>query len=292
DLKADASYVDASLDLKADASYVDASLDLKADLEYVDASLDLKVDKAGDTMTGDLTTTGLLVDNDISVGGYIDVFEYIHLANFDNSIANIGDIWFDPSGRANIQAEIIDSTRDASTTNLNDRLTRSNNDYKSFPEIDYAKEQDKFLVEDVSDNHEKKYVNGYNMRYSMTNGFGQYVSFLEDLTTFETTSQTFVQANRLTTDASAVTGTYRIGWSFAISCTKNKEIEFRLQLDDSSIIEERVFPFTKENSWHTWSGFTHINLGAGSHNIDLDLRILEDGTGILDNVRIEVWRIS
>ena len=75
DNKADTIYVDSALDAKADKSYVDAGLTTKASTLYVDNALDAKIDttaaetalnakvaKAGDTLTGALTLSGLPTD--------------------------------------------------------------------------------------------------------------------------------------------------------------------------------------------------------------------------------------
>jgi len=113
-----------------------------------------------------------------------------------------------------------------------------------------------------------------------------------------TTSDTYQQKLRLTT-STVPTGTYRIGWAFEYSSTTDKvDCGFRVQIDDTTTINE-FFPAPKkkynDGNWDNISGFGHNSLTNASHTIDIDYIAnvdAEAGTTYIRKARIEIWRVE
>jgi len=119
-----------------------------------------------------------------------------------------------------------------------------------------------------------------------------FTEYDEDETVFQTTSQTYVQAFRLTT-ASLEEGDYLIFYNYAFALTaNNKDLDVRVQVDDVTTLSENTLRPTIADFYFPTSGFKALNLSAGVHTVDIDLRIVQGGnTASLKEKRITFFKI-
>lgn len=121
--------------------------------------------------------------------------------------------------------------------------------------------------------------------------------YAEDEELMATTSTSFVQALRITTD-SVPAGDYRIGWQYSWSTTdKTRDFFGRVEIDDSTTIHrmqnapENVY--ADNDQAQATSGFKRVTLAAGTHTIDLDYHVQTSGASAqIWNCRLEIWRIA
>lgn len=95
-----------------------------------------------------------------------------------------------------------------------------------------------------------------------------------------TSSSTYQQRLRLTTNSSMPAGTYRLFWhnSYAISSTSG-DGGFRVQIDDTTTVIEYEIETVAANDDNIplFSGRKPVVLTAGAHNIDYDWRAVGGG---------------
>lgn len=123
--------------------------------------------------------------------------------------------------------------------------------------------------------------------------FGDEYQIESQTTPLATTSGTYAQFMRLTTP-SLPAGTYRIGWRFKfMNSTMATVGQFKLELDDTTVEEERLLESAAGGTPQRYANFTTAVLGAGVHTLDIDGRVDSGaGTFTLDLGKIEIWRIS
>ena len=253
-----------------------------------------KVNRAGDTMTGGLRINagGLRVTGDVSIlgdvslGGSLKLKNKIHFESYAGSTAN-NDLWVDASGHLNFR-HIIDPL-EASSYNLTDRLLRTANDWQFIQESSTLDFGDRILIEDGQDGFKKKWITASAFQQSVTGGFGLYQAFASSLATASTTSGTYVNELTLVTDASAVAGTYRIGWALQLSNSNNsKRSTYRVQVDGTTILEENEVFFNAGGVFWSFPGFAYLPLTAGSHTITIDYLAVSN-TASIKNARLEFY---
>jgi hypothetical protein len=120
--------------------------------------------------------------------------------------------------------------------------------------------------------------------------FGTEYKYAEDNSESSTSSTSYIQKLRLTTD-SVPAGDYRVGWSMdAKTSNKNKTVEFKIEVDDTTVLDEDS---TDLNNYTHHSGFDKITLASGVHTIDVDMKRTDSPASCyVRNVRLEFWRIT
>lgn len=128
---------------------------------------------------------------------------------------------------------------------------------------------------------------------SMLPVYGTQRQYASDDDEDTTTSTSFVQKLRLAT-AVLPAGTYRIGWSAELGAdVKVKDIEVRVQLDDTDTLGELYTAAANNNGYACFCGFEEVALTNAAHNIDVDYRAAEGGvTAAIRNVRISCYRVA
>jgi hypothetical protein len=125
--------------------------------------------------------------------------------------------------------------------------------------------------------------------------FGTEYQYIEDLNATSTNSDQYIQVLRLTT-SSIPTGDYRLGWSFLWTNENNNSDTFvRVQSDDGFVVWEMdARPESPSGIMRfPGSGFARVSYTSGVHFIDIDLKASAvNRTAIIDQVRIELWRVS
>ena len=116
---------------------------------------------------------------------------------------------------------------------------------------------------------------------------GRYYQYAESESTSSTTSGSYQRKLRLTTSSIAA-GDYLIRWYFEYSVgSNNKEIGYRVQVDDSDTISEiNVEP--RSSNYEPASGFKKITLSAGVHTVDIDYVDLTNKTTYIRKARLEI----
>lgn len=141
-----------------------------------------------------------------------------------------------------------------------------------------------------------------------TNGglYGSEYSFNERTTVSSTTSSTWKQYLELITP-SLPEGTYRIGWMYVWRNSDGGDDDHggdfrgRVQIDNTIDLinpADASYPFHSEASTDSGSnqrivtsGFRNVELGAGSHEIDIDFSDWSSGTSYMYHAHIEIWRV-
>ncbi len=279
---------------------------------YTDGSLNNRVRITGDTMTGNLTTPGLVVTNDVSINNrlyvgndvsimgelcvkdVLHVDSKLHLHPFNNINSSDGDIWIEPS-TYNILFRHPITTGDASSYDLTNRLLRTPNDYINFIDSSIFTGSDYILIEQAASGYSKRRITANAFATSITGGFGQFSKYDVSLSISSTTSTTYQNKLVMTTDASAIATTYRVGWSFMMTNSNNsKQSKYRIYVDTSAaanILDEDTLDFDTGGYYNQIAGFRHINLSAGSHTIYVQYAAVTN-TARIKNVRMEFWRAS
>lgn len=114
----------------------------------------------------------------------------------------------------------------------------------------------------------------------------------------ETTSTSFEEVLTLSFSPDS-SGIHRCQWSFqGGSSQANKVCEFRLQLDDATVIDDFMNMTTSFNVGGTgdglqFGGFVQFGTEAGSHSIDFDFRFADTGGASvqISNLRVEVLQV-
>lgn len=236
------------------------------DVSANDASIkflnDSKVDRAGDTITGRLN-----INASLNVQGNIYENQKIKFNAFTNTTdPSFGDLWIDASLKLNYRYPI--TTADASSFNLTDRLLRSANDWINFTDSSVLVKGDRILIEQAATGYKKAWISSSAFAHSI--GALNYASYNESTGLSTTTSKTLQNKLTLTTDASAPADTYRLGWTFQIANgTANRYVLYRVRVDSSIIEVDQIRVSNADTYWNV-SGFQHIQLGAGAHNVYID----------------------
>lgn len=93
-------------------------------------------------------------------------------------------------------------------------------------------------------------------------------------------------------------GIYRTQWSFQGACSQaNKECEFRIQLDNSTLINDLMDIQTSFNvaaGSLQFGGFAQFGVDTGAHSVDFEFRFADTGGGAVEveNLRLEVLRVT
>lgn len=104
-----------------------------------------------------------------------------------------------------------------------------------------------------------------------------------------TTSSTYVEKMRLTT-TNLPPGNYRIGYSMEMTNSHRAgNSDFRVQVDDTDTLTEgsSTAPGVA-NRYSTYSGFAIVSLGAGVHDIDVDLKSNASNSARMRRTRVEI----
>lgn len=89
-------------------------------------------------------------------------------------------------------------------------------------------------------------------------------------------------------------GSYRISWHVDWShSAADTDFIFRVQLDDTTIVDQHSQEPKDQNSVHEGSGFRVMVLTAGTHFIDLDFATESAGdTASMHDADLEFWRVK
>lgn len=124
--------------------------------------------------------------------------------------------------------------------------------------------------------------------------FGDFYVFELENAESSTTSTTYVQKLRLTTDT-VPSGVYRVGWHFEWRISKsNEQFYYRVQLDDTTVLSENFkSPVVDVNEWQSVNNFYYLPaLSSGIHYLDIDYRSSSTGsTAYIKEARMEFWRV-
>ncbi len=107
-----------------------------------------------------------------------------------------------------------------------------------------------------------------------------------------TTSLTYI--NKLSFNfVPADAGTYIVSWYFEdTNSNVNKGVQTRIELDDTTELgAHTTYPEIAEE-YNQHSGFAIVDLGSGSHQIDLDLRLVSTGIARVRRTRMYIRKIS
>lgn len=116
---------------------------------------------------------------------------------------------------------------------------------------------------------------------------GGYNLYGESESTSSTTSSSYQQKLRITTSSLAA-GDYSVRWFFEYAvASNNKQIGYRVQIDDSTTIHE-INPEPRSNNYESSGGFKKITLSAGVHTIDIDYKALAGKAAKIRNARLEI----
>lgn len=203
-----------------------------------------------------------------------------------NESTGSGSITLDTGDNATADINMSASDRFLFNTNSNDRLQIESDGTLSSLVTNYET-----LVLADNDIPNKKYVDDEIGDMVFGSEFQQAVSASES----STTSATFQQKLRLTT-GTVPAGTYRIGVTFNYSSDdENEEMEFQLELDDTTQIWY-ADPVQKkklsDGVYMSAGAFTYTVLTNAVHTFDLDYANSNSKTTYIKNARIEIWRVQ
>ena len=122
--------------------------------------------------------------------------------------------------------------------------------------------------------------------------FGTFYKYIESLGSTVTTSTSYIQKLRMTTDY-LPDGYYRVGVFYNLSNSSNNgEMGARLQIDDITTVEENSFAIQANNTSNPKVFYTpiQIQLSEGIHTIDLDFKNIS-GITTISGVKLESWRV-
>ena len=123
--------------------------------------------------------------------------------------------------------------------------------------------------------------------------FGSEYQYAESESQSSTTSGSYQQKLRLTT-SNLPAGDYRIAWAAEVDTT-DSDMNVRIQLDDSTIINEFEYGVDADDGgdpeWSALGSFKTLTL-SGVHTIDIDYNDDGGGTAYIRKARIEIWRVS
>jgi hypothetical protein len=124
--------------------------------------------------------------------------------------------------------------------------------------------------------------------------FGTGFQFVESLGVSTTSSTVFQQKLRLTT-ATLLSGQYMINWSADVGGGSDKEVQFRVQLNDVTDLSNTDFRIKKgdasDTDFYIPMGGHAIKTLSGINTIDIDYR-QQNSTAAIKNARLTIWRIS
>jgi hypothetical protein len=128
----------------------------------------------------------------------------------------------------------------------------------------------------------------------LTNVFGTYYHYAEDLSQQQDNNTTYATILTLTT-GTVPDGIYRVGWSYEwrhYNAT-DRDIEIRCQIDGANVMEVNIEAKDK-NSWHGMGGFANVTFGSnGTHTITFDAATeASQDPWRIRNLRLEFWRVS
>jgi hypothetical protein len=146
---------------------------------------------------------------------------------------------------------------------------------------------------------------GAAMRYIQDEGDGQAEVFIEPLFgawygwdqdegQSSTNSTSWQNKATYTTPSPIPAGWYRVGYSFEWRRDDIwSDFKARVQIDNTTDVMEMSEGLNDANSWQNMAGFYIVQLGAGTHTIDLDY-CGDDGyhTSFIRRARIEFWMIT
>jgi hypothetical protein len=115
--------------------------------------------------------------------------------------------------------------------------------------------------------------------------------YAEDNTTSQTTSTTFQQKLRLTTD-NIPGGEYVIHYSAELNITGgfSDMVSMQVQVDDTTTLAE--FSDKTRYDFGAASGFARVTLSTGIHNIDIDYRATSASYAAeIRRARIMLWKV-
>jgi hypothetical protein len=120
-----------------------------------------------------------------------------------------------------------------------------------------------------------------------------YSKEVSDLTESSTSSTTFQNKIRLTTDYLPV-GKYRVGWSYEwLSNTTNVDFRTLIIVDDSvELLNPNSDTQTTTGSWTAVSSFEYVNFEEGVHDVDIYYKTNKNNKAVnIRNAHIEIWRV-
>jgi len=273
--------------------YVDGSSYFKGDVSIGNS---LYVNGSGRSLfrTDVSILKNLSVDSSATVRGDLCVKKTlhadtkIHLHQYANPDASWGDLWIEPSTYNLLYKHpLLAGTIDASSYDLTNRLLRTADDWSQFPDSSSLDNGDRILIEDAQDLFKKKWISAQAFSQSATALL--YPAYSDALPAQNTTSTTYITALSLTSDPSAKSSTYRIGWTLQIACSKvGKDSLYRILLDGSIVEQAAIASFTAD-AYSNWSGFQHnqLDLDPSGHTITVEYSATTGATAYIRNVRLE-----
>lgn len=122
--------------------------------------------------------------------------------------------------------------------------------------------------------------------------FGTYYKSALSINSTKTTSTTFIEKLRLTTDI-IPTGTYIVFFTYRwIPLSPSRTFEGRVQVNDNEIIHKSLETSSDSLQTQVITSYATTELELGIHNIDLDFRSVDNSEATIDNARISIWRVT
>lgn len=122
--------------------------------------------------------------------------------------------------------------------------------------------------------------------------FGTYYKSAISNNTTQTTSITFIEKLRLTTDI-IPSGTYIILFTYRwIPSSPSRTYEGRVQVDDTVTIHQSLETSSDSLQTQVVTSYSIIDLELGIHNVDLDFRSADNSQATIDNSKISIWRVT
>lgn len=117
----------------------------------------------------------------------------------------------------------------------------------------------------------------------------KYCTYVEDNNTLSTTSTSYQQKIKLTTDY-LFGGEFIVRWFYKWGANNTSDkIDVKIELDDSDILFNQIEDARNVNDVFNVSGFKKINLSRGIHTIDLDFRTSNINNEVhIDDARFEL----
>jgi hypothetical protein len=229
-------------------------------------------------------------------GNLTDGTNNITIAQSKSSYDHIQIISGNPHNVTKFEVGLDNVTNDA-------QLKREAGDINSFVEKTIISDNDIVIIEDSENTYIKKkakilniadmkkaiYDTNNNNIVDNSESLVRYYAESEEIDS--TTSLTYLEKLKLTTP-SIPAGTYKLDWCCSVANSNgDRRVEVKIELNDTTIINELMKPKVDGTDFTSLSGFKHISLTAGVHFIDMDYRALAN-TASIRRARIELSRVS
>ncbi len=122
------------------------------------------------------------------------------------------------------------------------------------------------------------------------NSGSSYEKYVDDTMVSSTTSGTYQQKIRLTTEY-IEEGTYEIKWSYNWRCNrKSSTIDIKVELDDTTIIGQQIEENLSVNASNINNiyNFKNIYINRGIHTIDIDFKTSSNSTVYIWDTKLSI----